>query len=46
MRLSDASKGWLREDVMQLSAWKEEVMYAERVTKNIAVRDVRKRLHS
>ena len=26
MRLSDASKGWLREDVMQLSAWTEEVM--------------------
>ena len=39
-------KGWLREFVMQLSAWKEEVMEAERVAKNMAVRDVRKRLDS
>ena len=39
-------KGWLREFVMQLSARKEEVIEAERVAKNMAVRDVRKRLHS
>jgi hypothetical protein len=40
------AKGWLREFVMQLSAWMEEVMQADRVAKNKAVRDVRKRIHS